>query len=146
VPCPYAGEVHGELAQLIALAAHGSAWLAGRTGALPPDLEGTNSTFRFVRQVRFELEGSLLRKPVVATDVASWLEEKDPPGSWAAEYRPSLVHDDRAVAVGSSRYLAADGSVESEYYNVFFLTFDDEGRCREFTEVYMKRPDATSAA
>jgi ketosteroid isomerase-like protein len=78
--------------------------------------------------------------------VASWLEEKDRPGSWAAEYRPSLVHDDRAVAVGSSRYLAADGSVESEYYNVFFLTFDDEGRCREFTEVYMKRPDATSAA
>ena len=73
--CPYAGEVHGELAQLIALAAHGSAWLAGRTGAVPPDLEGTNSTFRFVRQVRFELEGSLLHKPVVATDVASWLED-----------------------------------------------------------------------
>ena len=78
--------------------------------------------------------------------VASWLEEKDPPGSWAAEYRPSLVHGDRAVAVGSSRYLAADGSVESEYYNVFFLTFDDEGRCREFAEVYMKRPDTPSAA
>jgi ketosteroid isomerase-like protein len=78
--------------------------------------------------------------------VASWLEEQDLPGSWAAEYRPSLVHDDRAVAVGWSRYLAADGSVESEYYNVFFLTFDDEGRCRDFTEVYMKRPDATSAA
>ena len=78
--------------------------------------------------------------------VASWLEHKDPPGSWAAEYRPSLVHDDRAVAVGSSRYLAADGSVESEYYNVFFVTFDDEGRCREFAEVDMKRPDTTSAA
>ena len=80
--------------------------------------------------------------------VASWLEEKDPPGSWTAEYRPWLVHDDQAVAVGVSRYLAADGSVESEYYNVFFLTFDDEGRCREFAEVYMKRPDrsATSAA
>jgi SnoaL-like protein len=78
--------------------------------------------------------------------VASWLEQQDAPESWAAEYRPSLVRDDRAVAVGSSRYLASDGSVESEYYNVFFLTFDDEGRCREFTEVYMKRPDATSAA
>jgi hypothetical protein len=77
--------------------------------------------------------------------VSSWLEQKDPPGSWAAEYRPSLVHDDRAVAVGTSRYLAADGSVESEYYNVFFLTFDDEGRCREFAEVYMKRPDGSTA-
>jgi len=75
VRSPYAGRVHGELAQLIALAAHGSAWLAGRTGDLPPDLEGTNSTFKFVRQIRFELEGSLLHKPVVATDLASWLEE-----------------------------------------------------------------------
>ena len=73
--------------------------------------------------------------------VASWLDERDAPGSWEAEYRPSLVHDDRAVAVGSSRYLAADGSVESEYHNVFVLTFDGEGRCREFSEVYMKRPD-----
>ena len=73
--------------------------------------------------------------------VASWLEEKDTPGSWTAEYRPSLVHGDRAVAVGSSRYLAADGGVESEYYNVFFLTFDAEDRCREFAEVYMTRPD-----
>ena len=44
------------------------------------------------------------------------------------QQRPSLAHDERAIAVGSSRYLAADGSVESEYYNVFFLTFDDEGR------------------
>lgn len=78
--------------------------------------------------------------------VASWLEHKDAPGSWAAEYRPSLAHDERAIAVGSSRYLAADGSVESEYYNVFFLTFDDEGRCRDFAEVYMKRPDTPSAA
>jgi SnoaL-like domain len=76
--------------------------------------------------------------------VSSWLEQEDPPGSWAAEYRPSLVHDDRAVAVGTSRYLAADGSVESEYYNVFFLTFDDDGRCREFAEVYMKRPDGST--
>ena len=67
--------MHSELAQLIALAAHGSAWLAGRTGDLPPDLERTNSTFKVVRQVRFELEGSLLHKAVIATDVASWLAD-----------------------------------------------------------------------
>lgn len=74
--------------------------------------------------------------------VESWLEDRDSPGSWTAEYRPWLVHDDRAVAVGVSRYLAADGStVEREYWNVFLLVFDNEGRCREFTELYMKRPD-----
>ncbi len=74
--------------------------------------------------------------------VASWLEHQDPPGSWSAEYHPWVVHDDRAVAVGVSRYLAADGStVESEFRNVFLLDFDDDGRCREFADLYMKRPD-----
>lgn len=74
--------------------------------------------------------------------VASWLEDQDAPGSWTAEYRPWLVHDDRAVAVGVSRYFARDGgTVEAEYQNVFLLVFDAEGRCREFTELYMKRPD-----
>ncbi len=72
--------------------------------------------------------------------VASWLDHQDAPGSWTAEYRPWIVDDDRAVAVGASRYLAADGSIESEYHNVFFLVFDGEGQCSEFAEVYMKRP------
>jgi hypothetical protein len=67
--------VNGELAQLIAIAAHGSAWLAGRTGDAPPALEQTNSTFHYVRQVQFELERSLLRKRVVQLDVAGWLAE-----------------------------------------------------------------------
>jgi hypothetical protein len=31
--------------------------------------------------------------------------------------------------------------VGREYQNVFLLVFDDEGRCREFAEVYTKRPD-----
>jgi ketosteroid isomerase-like protein len=74
--------------------------------------------------------------------VASWLDDPDPPGSFAAEYRPWLVNDDRAVAVGVSRYLADDGSsVEREYHNVFLLLFDAEGRCREFSELYMRRPE-----
>jgi ketosteroid isomerase-like protein len=73
--------------------------------------------------------------------VASWLGDRDAPGSWTAEYRPWLVNGDRAVAVGVSRYLAPDGStVEREYHNVFLLDFDREGRCREFEELYMKRP------
>jgi ketosteroid isomerase-like protein len=73
--------------------------------------------------------------------VASWLGDRDPPRSWTAEYRPWIVAGDRAVAVGVSRYLAADGTtVEREYHNVFLLDFDDQGRCREFAEIYMKRP------
>ena len=49
---------------------------------------------------------------------------------------------ERAVAVGVTRYLAADGTtVEREYHNVFLLRFDDDGRCTEFTELYMPRAD-----
>ena len=73
--------------------------------------------------------------------VASWIEHRDPPGSWTADYQPWLVGGDRAVATGTTRYLAGDGSVESEFHNVFFVEFDDEGRCRAFAEVYMKRPE-----
>jgi ketosteroid isomerase-like protein len=73
--------------------------------------------------------------------VAGWLDDRDAPGSWSAEYDPWLVSGDRAVAVGVSRYLGLDGStVEREYHNVFLLVFDDQGRRREFTEIYMKRP------
>jgi hypothetical protein len=73
--------------------------------------------------------------------VASWLEERDAPGSWAAEYRPWAVDGGRAVAVGVSRYLATDDAPEAVFHNVFLLRFDADGRCAEFTDVYMRRPD-----
>jgi hypothetical protein len=72
--------------------------------------------------------------------VASWLDERDDPDSWSAEYRPWAIDGDRAVAVGVSRYVGAGGSsVEREYHNVFLCRFDEEGRCREFTELFMRR-------
>jgi nuclear transport factor 2 (NTF2) superfamily protein len=71
--------------------------------------------------------------------VASWLEERDDPDAWSAEYRPWAIEGDRAVALGESRYLASDGSVEREYHNVFLCEFDDAGRCRSFTDVYLLR-------
>jgi ketosteroid isomerase-like protein len=73
--------------------------------------------------------------------VAAWLAERDDPGSWTAEYHPWAIDGDRAVAVGVSRYLDADGAVEREYHNVFLCRFDAEGRCREFTEVFIRRSD-----
>lgn len=73
--------------------------------------------------------------------VASWLEEPDEPGSWAAEYRPLVVDRDRAVAVGTSRYFAIESEPEAVFHNVFLLRFDDTGRCVEFTDVYMRQPD-----
>jgi hypothetical protein len=81
-------------------------------------------------------------EPVRGRDaiVAAWLEDRDDPGSWTAEYRPWAIEGDRAVAVGVSRYLGADRvTVEREYHNVFLCHFDADGHCREFTEVYIRR-------
>ncbi len=66
---------------------------------------------------------------------ASWLESPDDEGSWSAEYRPWSVHDDGAVAIGVSRYR----DPEREYHNVFLCRFDEDDRCREFTELYLER-------
>jgi ketosteroid isomerase-like protein len=77
-----------------------------------------------------------------AAIAASWLGDRDDPDSWTAEYRPWLVSGDSAVAVGVSRYLKEDReTVEREYHNVFLCRFDPEGRCREFTELYLRRND-----
>lgn len=74
--------------------------------------------------------------------VASWLGDRDEPGSWTAEYQPWLVAGDRAVAVGVSRYLGPDRkAVEREYHNVFLCRFDADGHCTEFTEHFMLRTD-----
>ena len=73
--------------------------------------------------------------------VSNWLEEPDATDSWTAEYRPWAIDGDRVVAVGTTRYLAEDrGAVESEYHNVFLLEFGADGRCTEFTELYMRTP------
>ena len=71
--------------------------------------------------------------------VENWLSDRDEPDSWTAEYRPWLVAGDNAVAVGVSRYFRPDGTtLDREYHNVFLCRFDGEGRCREFTEHFMR--------
>ena len=81
--------------------------------------------------------------------VESWLEagessdssSRDEPGTYEAFYRCVAADDDMAVAIGSSSYKdSPDGRVARTYDNCFVMRFDDEGRCREFTEWFMKRP------
>jgi hypothetical protein len=69
--------------------------------------------------------------------VASWLENRDAPGSWEATYRPLLFDGNRAIATGETRY--DDGTVFS---NLFVMRFDADGRCAEFVEWYMAHPKA----
>ncbi|WP_395695678.1 nuclear transport factor 2 family protein [Nocardioides sp.] len=90
-------------------------------------------------------------EPVVGRDavVASWLGEsddegastRDEPGTFDASYAPVAVDGDVVVARGTSSYRERpEGPVVRVYDNCFVMRFDDEGRCREFTEWYVKRP------
>jgi hypothetical protein len=81
--------------------------------------------------------------------VASWLGEpqvegassRDQPGTFEASYAPVAVDGDVVVATGTTSYReAAGGPVVRVYDNCFVMRFDGAGRCREFTEYYMKRP------
>lgn len=68
--------------------------------------------------------------------VADWLSDPDEPGTWEAEYHPVAVDGDTAVSVGESRY-----PVRGEAYsNVFICKFDDDGKCREFSEWWVAKP------
>ncbi|HET7168297.1 MAG TPA: nuclear transport factor 2 family protein [Candidatus Limnocylindrales bacterium] len=88
------------------------------------------------------------RDPVVGRDavVADWLESPDDPGSWEAHYEPYAVDGDRAVAVGTSRYLNPDGTQRTIFYNVWLLRFEPDGRCAEFIEYWREPPSETSDA
>jgi hypothetical protein len=84
--------------------------------------------------------------------VSSWLEpdgsasSRDAEGSYDAQYDVYAVDGERVVAVGWSKYFtdATRATLDRTYYNVFLLEFDGTGRCREFTEYFMKEPDAPS--
>ena len=89
--------------------------------------------------------------PIVGRDavVASWLGEsqtdgastRDAPGTYSAQYAPVAVDHDVVVATGTSSYRSRpDGPIVRVYHNCFVMRFDAEGRCREFTEYYTKRP------
>ena len=80
-------------------------------------------------------------EPVVggAAIAADWLEDRDAPGSWEAEYRPFVVDGDRAVGVGETRY-PLEGK---RYGNAYVLEFAADGRCSAFTEWYYRERPAS---
>ncbi len=61
--------------------------------------------------------------------------------SYEAEYSPVAVDGDTVVATGTSQYRDVPGGpVVRAYENCFVMRFDGKGRCREFTEYYIRRP------
>jgi len=76
--------------------------------------------------------------------VAAWLASRDRPGTYRGDYRPLLVQNETAVAVGTSRYYTDDtrATLDREFHNLWVLRFAGDGSCRSFTEWYMRAPAA----
>ena len=81
--------------------------------------------------------------------VRDWIEpdgkasSRDEPGTFDGHYEPWAIEGDRAVALGRSDYwsdASRASAPDRTYRNVFLLLFDPDGRCAEFTEVFMKQP------
>ena len=92
--------------------------------------------------------------PIVGREavVASWLGEansdgastRDAPGTYAAQYEPVAVDGEIVVATGTSSYRERlDGPIVRVYHNCFVMRFDAEGRCQEFTEYFIRRPETS---
>jgi hypothetical protein len=68
--------------------------------------------------------------------VRAWVEFED---VFDADYRAIAVSDDLAVAQGETTYWNPDRSEAiTRYSNIFVMRFDEEGRCRDFCEWWMK--------
>ena len=124
------------------------AWLDGYVAAwLSYDAEAIAALFAEDIAYRYHPHDD----PIVGLDavVASWLGEsdeggastRDAPGTYSAQYAPVAVDGDVVVATGTSSYRERpDGAIIRVYDNCFVMRFDADGRCREFTEYYVRRP------
>jgi ketosteroid isomerase-like protein len=90
-------------------------------------------------------------EPIVGRDavVASWLgaddsdaaSTRDEPGTYEGAYAPVAIDGDVVVATGRSTYRGSPGGAVTDVFeNCFVMRFDGAGRCRDFTEYYIKRP------
>jgi uncharacterized protein (TIGR02246 family) len=79
-------------------------------------------------------------KPIEGREaiVADWLERKDEPGdtTWSSDVL--AVCDDIAFVQGVAEYFTQPPRV---YSNLWVVRLNDDGRCSEFTEWWMKHKD-----
>jgi hypothetical protein len=74
-----------------------------------------------------------------STIVAGWIDRKDEPGAWTFDYEILIADDDLGILKGRTIY-ESDGE---DYYNLWEMRLDDDGRCREFIEWWVVRPIAS---
>lgn len=69
--------------------------------------------------------------------VSAWLKQAIDPDIWEAQYQPYLVGENKAVAVGWTRYRPIGGNPERTFHNAYLLEFDEEKRCSSFHEYWV---------
>lgn len=85
-----------------------------------------------------------LDEPLVgrAAVVANWLESKDDPGTYDANYEVLAIDGDTYVARGRSDYFETPGGpLRDQYFNVYVCHFNDSGECTSFTEYWIQNRD-----
>ncbi|MFN8420261.1 MAG: nuclear transport factor 2 family protein [Anaerolineae bacterium] len=70
--------------------------------------------------------------------IENWLENRDDPNTYKAEYTPIAVDGEVAVAQGRTQYFDSDGMFLRQFDNIFVIRFDSEGRCLDFCEWFMQ--------
>jgi hypothetical protein len=71
--------------------------------------------------------------------LANWLENRDAPNTYDADYKPIAIDGNTAVSNGRTRYYEADGkTLIRQFDNIFVMHFDDQGRCTDFCEWFMQ--------
>ena len=80
--------------------------------------------------------------------VASWLDGRDEPGTYDAEYHPLAIEADGThVASGWSRYFDQPGGVlRDEYCNIYVCHFNGSGECSSFTEYWIENREMRKRA
>jgi hypothetical protein len=69
--------------------------------------------------------------------VENWLASRDEPGETSFEWHPLLITPDVAILEGTTTY------PDRRYSNLWVIRLDTTRLCREFTEWWMRHPDAS---
>jgi hypothetical protein len=64
--------------------------------------------------------------------VEQWLVQRDEPGETTFDWEPLSVTDDLSIIQGTTTY------PDRTYSNLWVIRLDADGRCRHFTEWWMK--------
>jgi hypothetical protein len=71
---------------------------------------------------------------------AAWLAQPDDPQAWEMRLEPLAVDGDLGVARCQTVYHPTADTPRQVFHNVFLIRLTDDGRCRDFTEFFMREP------